>query len=471
MADQFGGTPTPGGVGPGGGIYNAGTTTLTNCTLTGNSASGGIGGGGGFLTTNDGAPAGAGEGGGLYNLNIATVTNCTLIGNGATGGRGGSPGYDPLALHTGGMGGDGEGAGIFNLGTLTLGSGTLTNDWAVAGIGGGGGDQSGFMGPPGSAQGGGIFQGATGIANERNDLPPVNVAATNGPDVYGAFVSQGYNLIGKQDGSTGFTNGVNHDLAGTIAGPIDAKLGGLGDNGGPTLTAALMPGSPAIDAGTGSGAPVRDQRAYLRAGAAPDIGAFEFEGTIPVTLANISTPSFGADRCKCVDRWLHRDRQRPEAGIAARDWSLDRRSRRARESFPGLVRQRGSVAGLERQPADAPNKQAIIDSGIPPSIDLESAVLVSLDPGAYTVILSGAGGGTGIGLVEAYDLDLTAGSKLANISSRGVVEVGDNVMIGGFIVQGPDSQRVIVRAIGPSLPVDGALRPPTPSSASTTPTA
>ena len=76
---------------------------------------------------------------------------------------------------------------------------------------------------------------------------------------------------------------------GTIAGPIDAKLGGLEDNGGLTLTVALMPGSPAIDAGTASGAPARDQRGYLRAGAAPDVGAFEFGGTIPVTLANIST--------------------------------------------------------------------------------------------------------------------------------------------------------------------------------------
>ena len=98
---------------------------------------------------------------------------------------------------------------------------------------------------------------------------------------------------------------------------------------------------------------------------------------------------------------------------------------------------------------------------MPPSSNLESAVLVSLDPGAYTVILSGAGGGTGVGLVEAYDLDRTAGSKLANISSRGFVETGDNVMIGGLIVLGPDSQKVIVRAIGPSLPVAGKLVDPT----------
>jgi hypothetical protein len=110
---------------------------------------------------------------------------------------------------------------------------------------------------------------------------------------------------------------------------------------------------------------------------------------------------------------------------------------------------------------DAPNKDEIVATGIPPSSDLESAILMALDPGAYTAILSGVGGGTGIGLVEAYDLDRTAGSKLANISSRALVQTGDNVVIGGFIVLGADSENVIVRAIGPSLPVTGKLVDPT----------
>ncbi len=63
--------------------------------------------------------------------------------------------------------------------------------------------------------------------------------------------------------------------------------------------------------------------------------------------------------------------------------------------------------------------------------------------------------------MEVYDLDRTVDSKLANISSRGFVQTGDNVMIGGFIVVGTGTQRVIVRAIGPSLPVPGALADPT----------
>jgi Divergent InlB B-repeat domain len=112
---------------------------------------------------------------------------------------------------------------------------------------------------------------------------------------------------------------------------------------------------------------------------------------------------------------------------------------------------------------DSPNKQAIIDSTIPPSNDLESAIVATLpaNSSAYTAIVRGVNDTTGVGLVEVYDLDQSVDSKLANISTRGFVETGDNVMIGGFIVLGSSSQNVIVRAIGPSLPVPGALADPT----------
>ncbi len=110
---------------------------------------------------------------------------------------------------------------------------------------------------------------------------------------------------------------------------------------------------------------------------------------------------------------------------------------------------------------DAPNRQEIIDSTIPPTNDLESAILKSLNPGPYTAIVRGVNNSTGIGLVKAYDLDLTVDSILANISTRGLVQTGDNVIIGGLIVLGTDAQKVLVRAIGPSLPVTGALADPT----------
>jgi hypothetical protein len=106
--------------------------------------------------------------------------------------------------------------------------------------------------------------------------------------------------------------------------------------------------------------------------------------------------------------------------------------------------------------ATGQSQQAQIEAtGLAPTDDLESAVLVSLNPGAYTAILSGTNNGTGNGLIEAYDLDESESSNslLANISTRGFVDTGDQVMIGGLIL-GPDtagSATVVLRAIGPSL--------------------
>ena len=92
----------------------------------------------------------------------------------------------------------------------------------------------------------------------------------------------------------------------------------------------------------------------------------------------------------------------------------------------------------------------IQSSGLAPSDPLESALIATLSPGSYTAIVQGLSGGTGVGIVEVYDLDATSGSLLANISTRGFVQTGDNVMIGGFIVV-TQPTRVIIRAIGPSL--------------------
>lgn len=92
-------------------------------------------------------------------------------------------------------------------------------------------------------------------------------------------------------------------------------------------------------------------------------------------------------------------------------------------------------------------------TGFPPNNDLESAIVATLPAGAYTAIVRGKSDGTGVALVEAYDLDSTADTQLANISTRGFVDSGDNVMIGGLIA-GPTcagSGRMLIRAIGPSL--------------------
>lgn len=115
---------------------------------------------------------------------------------------------------------------------------------------------------------------------------------------------------------------------------------------------------------------------------------------------------------------------------------------------------------MNSTPAD---KQAIIDSGIPPANELESAIVRTLpaNGAAYTAIVRGVNNTTGIGVVEAYDLDRTIDSKLANISTRGLVQTGNNVLIAGTIVTGAGPQQVIIRAIGPSLPIAGKLADPT----------
>jgi hypothetical protein len=99
---------------------------------------------------------------------------------------------------------------------------------------------------------------------------------------------------------------------------------------------------------------------------------------------------------------------------------------------------------------------------IPPGNDYESAIVKSLNPGNYTAVLAGKGGTTGVGVVEVYDLDLTVDSKLANISTRGFVDQGDNVLICGTIVVGSGTTNVLFRAIGPSLPnIPNTLQDPT----------
>jgi hypothetical protein len=109
----------------------------------------------------------------------------------------------------------------------------------------------------------------------------------------------------------------------------------------------------------------------------------------------------------------------------------------------------------------SPNRQAIMDSTIPPTDPLESALVRTVAPGAYTAIVRGVNDGLGVALVEIYDLAHSSTSRLANISTRGQVLTGDNVMIGGIILLGSTSQRVLVRAIGPSLGVPGSLANPT----------
>jgi Bacterial Ig-like domain (group 3) len=126
-----------------------------------------------------------------------------------------------------------------------------------------------------------------------------NTGTAVAQDVMGVVTSQGHNLIGNGDGSTGLVDGINNDRVGTTGSAIDAHLGPLQDNGGPTPTMALLSGSPAIDAGDNAGAPPSDQRGFVRVfNTTIDIGAFEAQSpellaTSTVLLLNTASPAEG----------------------------------------------------------------------------------------------------------------------------------------------------------------------------------
>jgi hypothetical protein len=91
-------------------------------------------------------------------------------------------------------------------------------------------------------------------------------------------------------------------------------------------------------------------------------------------------------------------------------------------------------------------------TGIPPTNDLESAIVTTLSPGAYTAIVHGNNGTSGVALVEIYDLNQGPASKLANLSTRAFVSTGSDIVIAGFLLSGDSVEdRIVVRGIGPSL--------------------
>ncbi len=254
----------------GGGIRNQGSTTIRFTTIANNSSpnegGGGINNDTGGIMLIENSTISDNEGlfaGGIANYNgaVLTIINSTISGNkcNAAGSGGGIENFD------------GEG-------NLVIRHSTLTNNTCE-----------------GSNSGGGIFN---------NTTPPIlshTIVAGNigsRPDLSGSFNSNGHNLIGNATGSSGITNGVNGDQVGSGASPIDPMLGSLADNGGPTRTHALLPGSPAIDAGNNSGAPDTDQRGsgFVRIlNGTIDIGAYEtcFEN---LSVTNTNDDGFGSLR-------------------------------------------------------------------------------------------------------------------------------------------------------------------------------
>jgi uncharacterized delta-60 repeat protein len=279
----------------GGGILNTGTLTVNNSIIrnnTANDAGGGIYSKTGNLTVNNSTinnNSTGFSGGGLYLAGVGTITNSTINNNtSSTSGGGITSGSTTIGSNT-------------ILSNLTLINSTISGNTATTNGGGLRVVVGGVMATltnvtianntATTGTGGGISTGAGSTTNVKNTIVATNTNSSN-PDVAGAYVSQGNNLIGKSDGSTGFTNGANGDLVGAIAAPINPLLAPLADNGGTTQTHALLPGSAAINAGTTTGAPTADQRGISRVGAV-DIGAFESRG---FTIAVASGTTQSADK-------------------------------------------------------------------------------------------------------------------------------------------------------------------------------
>ncbi|HXI71157.1 MAG TPA: hypothetical protein VNN22_12445 [Verrucomicrobiae bacterium] len=202
--------------GNGGGIYNVGTMILNNCDVVDNFAgNGGVGMIGGAFGHDGGA---GGSGGGIYNAGSLTLKRCLIGGNSCGNGGAGSDSYGVVSVDVGGDGGNGGaggcGGGIFNADGSSVTSFNCLIGLNEFGIGGNGG--AGFP------AGGGGWPRGTG----NNTAGANGNAGTDGlgPDLFGDFTSTGNNLVGEGDYSTGFTNGVRHDIVGTITAPANPLL-------------------------------------------------------------------------------------------------------------------------------------------------------------------------------------------------------------------------------------------------------
>jgi uncharacterized repeat protein (TIGR01451 family) len=332
-----------GGAGMGGGLYveAASSLTLSNNTLSNNYARGGSGGNGGNANPplpsygfgslgGNGGAGGSGFGGGLYlEEGSISLVNDTLYKNSAYGGKGGpgANGSNDIGISkgggnggNGGWGGMGEGGGLYAAGgSVTLLNDTVALNVVLGGDGGNGGNggaggwggHGGNGGNGGDAEGGGAYMqgsvffhlantliaensalasnggigGAQGLGGDSSNGSAGSAGIGFGPDVFGSVSSSDHDLIGNTSFSSGFSA-----ANGDILNPSSVGLGPLADNGGPTQTMALLPGSPAIDAGDSHALdlPATDQRDFARiVGKAVDIGAYEFAATPATTDLSI----------------------------------------------------------------------------------------------------------------------------------------------------------------------------------------
>jgi len=468
------------------------------------------------LTISNGNANGAvvAEGGGIFNdRSFVTVDSCMFSGNTANNGG---------ALSNSGASGKGAGLTLLNStlqGNSAIRGGALFNASRTADSGSitvasASVSNCTFSGNTASDRGGAVCNGNSGF----NNVAVINStfsdnAAPEGTALYCTFsqcsvgnsifkgfgtgqtvvkdftnppfVDRGYNVLTDDP-----LRSIGSRLFGSATNQVntDPRLGPPQNNGGPTLTHAPLVDSPAIDKGkdlalNACNMPLGiDQRGFARpvrfstsivepaGGDGSDVGAVELAAPAPSVLANISTrTAVGKGDNVLIGGFYITGSESKKIVIRAIGPSL------AVNGAPIMGRLADPTLELhDSQRIIATNdnwrindqtqqsQQAEIEATtIPPSDDLESAIVMTLPPGPYTVVLRGQADGTGIAVVEIYDLGQAANSQMANLSTRGFVETGNGVLIGGFILGGGGGgdTEVIVRALGPSLNTFGLTNP------------
>jgi CSLREA domain-containing protein len=481
-----------GGHGYGGAISNSGTMTVTNCTLASNNAVGGMGAdaSGAMGDSVHGGDGGAALGAAIFNDTnaVLTITNSTVVSNIATGG--------PAANGQFGGNGGSATAGIYNSGTMTVTAGTLTRNRATGGAAGRG--STNFNGGSAGAGRGGLTS-ANNTSVVRDTISASNVGNNSFSDAAGAFASQGYNLIGAGDASSGFTTS-NGDQVGTSSAPVAAQLSLPQNNGGNTDTCALSPNSPAVDKGKAFGLAF-DQRGFpfqrvvgvanTPGGDGSDIGAFEIQPTPTPTPTPTATPTATPIGTPTATPGLvaNVSTRLPVGtgdnvlieGFSVQGPAGSTKKIIVRAIGPFLATCCGITDALTNPTLEihdeskanaivatnddwkvtqfgtlitADQSAEIAASGFAPNNDLESAIIANLPPGSYTAVVRGVGNSVGTGVVDAFDLSPAASARLVNIATRGLIQPGDQLMIAGFIIQN-GSVRAVIKAIGPSLAAFG----------------
>jgi hypothetical protein len=433
-----------------GGLSNAGRLDIQSSIISGNTGRGVTN--SGILTVENSSISNNTAdfwGGGLYNTGRTTIIKSTISGN---------------------VAGD-SGGGVYNYGTLTIENSTVSNNTAT--VGGGASNSAGGLRIINSTISGNRANRAGGVSNSEYcyfyctpgtlTLQNSLIAGNEGsiaPEIENAMRPsslQLYSIVNANNFNLFGANG-NAGVAGFAPGPRDivpsASLGNilspLIDNGGPTQTHALVPGSPAVDAGDPGGCRdssgallTTDQRGLPRAfdgnrdgSAVCDIGAYELNELFPaISVGDVIVTEGNAGT---VNATFEVKLSEPSTQPVTITFNTANRTATAGIDYAG-------TSGTLTFDPGVTTKTITVVVNANDILELDKSFLVNITSATNAIIADGQA----VGRIVNDDGALP--ERLSNISTRSRVLTGDNVMIGGFIIDGSTPKRVLVRSRGPSM--------------------